>query len=324
MRERPASNRLCRTVCVLAVLTALCAAAYAQSIRIKPRAEVAGSQVRLGDVAAISGVAEQDAETFARVPVCTSPSPGVSKTVEADYLIARARQHGVPTDDMKIEGAARVNVVRAGNILSGEYLAGLLEEYIRSEMPWSYDEAEISCHPVGQPLRLPPGDMQVVIRHKPGYGFVGEGVFPTVVYLDGKRVRSLFLKARVEVYKGVAVAREYIARGSGLTPERVTMQPAALSTLRRGYYLDPAALAGLRARRDIPPGTVITSEMLEQPLLVRRGDEVLVKCETSSFEVTVKMRARAAGRLGDVVAVENPSSRKVLSATVTGPGELEL
>jgi len=308
-----------------ALTAAVCVAAQAQSIRIKKQAEVAGSQVHLGDLAEISGMPAEESERFARVPVCTSPLPGASKTVEADYLIARARLQGVPIDGMKVGGADRVSITSlAGNTLTPEYLVLRLEEYIRSEMPWSYDEAEILCRPIGRPLKLPAGEMHVAIRHQPAYTFVGEGVFPTAVYLDGKRVRSLFLKAHVEVYKPVMVAREHIAKGASLSGERVAGQTVALSALRGGYFLDRDALAALQARRDIVPGTVITAEMVERPLLVRRGDDVMLKYETSQIEVAVKMRARATGRLGDTIAVENPSSRKVLSALVTGPGEVEI
>jgi len=324
MTDRPYSMFL-KTVCAAALVVMVCAVAQAQSIRIKKRAEVAGGQVRLGDVAEISGVPAEDAEQFARVPVCASPLPGASKLIKADYLVARARQQGVPIDGMTIEGAGSVNVTSlAGNTLTSEFLVQQLEEYIRGEMPWSYDEAEILCHPAGRPLKLPAGEMQVVIRHQPAYTFVGEGVFPTVVYLDERRVRSLFLKAHVEVYKPVMVAREHIARGSALSGDRVAEQTVALSTLRGGYFLERDALAWLQARRDIVPGTVIAAEMVERPLLVRRGDDVMLKYKTSRIEVAVKMRARATGRLGDMIAVENRSSRKVLSAVVTGPGEVEI
>ena len=275
--------------------------------------EVAGSQVRLGDVAEISGVSAEDAEQFARVPICTSPLPGASKLVETDYLVARARQQGVPIDGMTIEGAGNVNVTAiAGNTLTSELLVQQLDEYIRNEMPWAYDEAEILCHPAGRPLKLPAGEMEVAIRHQSEYSFVGEGVFPAVVTLDGERVRSLFLKAHVEVYKPVMVAREHIAKGSPLSGERFTAQSAALSRLRTGYFLKRDALTKLQARRDIEPGTIISAEMVERPVLVRRGDDVTLKYDTPNIGVAVKMRARAMGRLGDVIVVEFPSSRKVV------------
>jgi len=319
-------NRLTGFGTVLVVLIALSGAGTAQSIRVKDSAEVESQQqVLLGDVAAVTGVPHQQAEMFERIPVCAAPVCGVSKDVEVDYLIARARQQGVPVDDMRVEGADRVRITaRPGNTLTPEYLSRLLETYIRAEMPWSYDEAEITCHPTGRPLQFAGGKLDVVIRHEPAYDFVGEGVFPASVYSDGRRVRSLFLKAHIEVYKPVAVADEHIGRGGLIAADRVTMRTAALSTLRGGYYTDPAALEGLQARRDITPRTVITPEMVERPLLVKRGDNVMLKCKTSNLDVTVKVRARSTGRLGEVVTVESPSSRKTLCAVVTGPGEVEL
>ena len=46
------------------------------------------------------------------MPICTSPAPGISRSIQADYIISRAHQRGVPVDDMEITGADRTSVTR--------------------------------------------------------------------------------------------------------------------------------------------------------------------------------------------------------------------
>jgi flagella basal body P-ring formation protein FlgA len=319
-------NRQTLRMCLVAAgIAAFCLSGAAQTIRIKDRAEVAGSQVRLGEVATITGVSSEETEKFASVPVCLSPMPGISRDIESDYLIARARRHGVAVDDVNVEGAIRVRITsRADNILTPEYLALMLEQYIFDEMPWTRQEVEVKTFPMGRAINLPAGKMEVRIEHRPEYGFVGEGVFPASVFLDGQRIRSMYLKAHVEVYRPVVVAREPIRRGTPIRSGHLGMRTATLSTMNGQGFLKPEAAAGMIARRDISPGDMLTTDNVERPLLVKRREDVLLKYETSTIEIAMKVRARTEGRLGDVIAVENIASRKVLNAVVTGPGEVQL
>jgi flagella basal body P-ring formation protein FlgA len=58
--------------------------------------------------------------------------------------------------------------------------------------------------------------------------------------------------------------------------------------------------------------------------LVRRNALVLVKASTGGFELTLNAKALADGASGDVIPVENLSSRGRLLALVTGENELSL
>lgn len=313
-------------VCITALAAILFGSvATAQTMLVKDRTEVSGSRVHLGEVATITGVSEKDTEKFDRVPICLSPMPGVTRDVGSDYLVARARQHGVPVDDLNIEGARRVRITsRSGNGLTPESLAMMLEQYILDEMPWARHEAQITCRPGGRPLTLPAGEMEVRIEHRPEYDFVGEGVFPTSVFLDGRRVRSMYLRAYIDVYRPVVVAGTHIGRGSPIRSEQLDMRTASLSAMNGECFVDPSELNGMVARRDLAPGTPITPDKVEAPIMVRRREDVMLEHDSGSMKISLKVRARTQGRIGDVITVDNLTSRKVLSVVVTGPGEVRL
>ena len=134
----------------------------------------------------------------------------------------------------------------------------------------------------------------------------------------------MYLKAHIEVYRPVVVAREPIRRGSPIRQSQLDMRTAKLSTMSGQGFPEPAAAAGMVARRDISPGAMLTTDNVELPLLVRRREDVLLKYKSSTVMIAMKVRARTEGRLGEVIEVENTGSRKVLNAIVTGPGEVEL
>ncbi len=83
-------------------------------------------------------------------------------------------------------------------------------------------------------------------------------------------------------------------------------------------------IVGAQARRDIRAGEVLTDAALIVPPVVKSGDEVRVSVSTGAIEVTGVGRASGSGRVGDLIRVLLPSSRKGLKARITGPGSVEI
>ncbi len=94
-------------------------------------------------------------------------------------------------------------------------------------------------------------------------------------------------------------------------------------------------LAGKETNRALPAGSPVGPRDVRAPVVVRMGDAVLVRVLTGASGLSIRARGRAlqAGVVGDTVSVEiaglggsaaaTPASRRTLSATVKGKGEVE-
>jgi flagella basal body P-ring formation protein FlgA len=87
---------------------------------------------------------------------------------------------------------------------------------------------------------------------------------------------------------------------------------------------DPAALTGMRVRRTVRAGETICTNVLERLPPVARGDEVTLRYTGRSFVLTARAVAQADGLLGKRVTVRNVGSGDLLTATVTGKGEVSV
>ena len=67
---------------------------------------------------------------------------------------------------------------------------------------------------------------------------------------------------------------------------------------------------------------VIVWQLLEAPVLVHRGEPVVIELRGASFAIRTTGRALASGSAGARVAVENPASKRVVHGTVTAPGQV--
>jgi flagella basal body P-ring formation protein FlgA len=81
---------------------------------------------------------------------------------------------------------------------------------------------------------------------------------------------------------------------------------------------------GLRARRSLATGHLLVEGDLEPVPLVLRNETVRVLLRQGAIEIEMRGEVLADGWLGDRVRVRNPMTRRLMTAVVSGPGEVRL
>jgi flagella basal body P-ring formation protein FlgA len=83
-------------------------------------------------------------------------------------------------------------------------------------------------------------------------------------------------------------------------------------------------IAGALAARDLAEGEIVNGRVARIPPAVRSGDQVAVRVVSGAVEVRALAVAQQSGRIGDVIRVINPSSRRPLRARVVGKAQVEV
>jgi flagella basal body P-ring formation protein FlgA len=86
----------------------------------------------------------------------------------------------------------------------------------------------------------------------------------------------------------------------------------------------PTDLVGARALTDIAAGQVLHRSMVVPAPLVRTGDEVALTLRSGPIVVEGRGIAAQTGRLGDVIHVVSPETKRRIAARVTGRGLAEV
>ena len=84
---------------------------------------------------------------------------------------------------------------------------------------------------------------------------------------------------------------------------------------------DASSIIGKAVRYPVREGSVIRMSALGQPTVVHRADPVKVTWSSGALSLSVTGTAQKDAAIGDVVQIENPASKKMIDAVVTGPGE---
>nr|WP_321241451.1 flagellar basal body P-ring formation chaperone FlgA [uncultured Tolumonas sp.] len=134
------------------------------------------------------------------------------------------------------------------------------------------------------------------------------------------------LRARVtvSVRLPVWVAARNISRQKTLSDADLQLQTTQLELLTHGFSVQGESLVNYRAVRPIAVGQVLDKNNLRPPLLVRKGEQVVIRAGQDGFAASMSGIALQDGVLGQMINVRNSSSQKEIQAEVSQRAEVSV
>jgi len=130
------------------------------------------------------------------------------------------------------------------------------------------------------------------------------------------------LNVPVEIHRAtdVLVLKRAVGRGENIRAEDVLVQPRVVPGLTSPYVSRITDLTGRLTRRPIPEGTAVTADALEAPLLIHRGQNVVLAARAGGIEVRAPGIALADAGAEQRVRVRNLNSLKVIEGVADTAG----
>jgi flagella basal body P-ring formation protein FlgA len=143
-----------------------------------------------------------------------------------------------------------------------------------------------------------------------------------ILFANGARTGSVV--ATLNVTGSAVRSSRALARGEDVAAYAVELADVELKGILLDRLPTQDEIVGAHARRNIRVGEVLTEAAVVVPPVVKSGDEVRVSVSTGVIQLSSVGRASGSGRVGDLIRVLMPASRKGLAARITGPGSVEL
>lgn len=125
-------------------------------------------------------------------------------------------------------------------------------------------------------------------------------------------------------YKQVAVLARPVEIGQRLSAEDVSFIRHDAGTLSKNSLIHPEQVVGREIKRSLKAGTVLNSDMLDAPLLIKRGEQVSIILIRPSLKIEMAGTALSAGRLDERIPVRNNSSQITVNARVIATGIVQV
>ena len=166
-------------------------------------------------------------------------------------------------------------------------------------------------------LLTPTKDRLVHIRELGRSDLMALGI---VIYEGERIVLEKTLRFEALVQRKVMVSTTQIPRKSAISDENVTIEERWLPMTEPIAAIEESM--GQIARSTIDPGSMVMTSMLEPPIMVKRGDLVSARSIAGQIVVTLQVRAKNSGCLGEIIELESLNRKQQFSARVAGHGRV--
>jgi flagella basal body P-ring formation protein FlgA len=189
-------------------------------------------------------------------------------------------------------------------------------DHVRSQLPAG---ARLSAGTLDQRLRLAACPEPLAAA-----GDAGTGASVSVEVRCVSRGWKLYVPVAVSVQVPVLVAARGLNRGDVAGLADVEVQQRDRAGLGASWLSDPQQLEGLVVARAVSAGSVLMPAQFSLARLVRRGQSVTLLGQAASFQVRAQGKALGDAAAGELVRVENLSSRRVVQGRVLADGSVQV
>jgi flagella basal body P-ring formation protein FlgA len=145
----------------------------------------------------------------------------------------------------------------------------------------------------------------------------GDGICAVVIDTKAGRSKNVQVPFRVFVKKKLFVLKMAGKKDEAIKKGDILIKETYMNGKGVEYPTSLEDLAGKILKRDVPANTIITYQMLAEPVAVQRGEIVNIVAENKKLLLLLKGKMIDKGRLGDMVRVKNISSGKEIVGRVT-------
>jgi len=295
--------------------------AAACTVRLRPQAAVKGAAPILADIADLSGDDKALLDQLAHMPLGSISDARLLSRADVLALIKVAIPDLV---DVQIIGAEFTRVSIATRAPEATEIAAILKAYLASVTPWKEEEIEIRSIDNLKAIALPEGEIQLrVVSHGAPLNF-RSALVSVEVSLNGKSLRTFWVKADVRVRAQVVQAARPVSYRSVLKADDLREALCDIEDPHSAYIRTAAEAVGMIAKRALGQGELLNLNCVDGASLVRSGETVRLLVQSGSISMTVLARALQNGKLGDPVKVKNIDSDRVVTAVVTGRCEVRV
>lgn len=135
---------------------------------------------------------------------------------------------------------------------------------------------------------------------------------------------TIYVPVRLHAWVDAVVAAANLAPNTRIVADQLSRGRVDMFSSNGGLVTDPNQAEGKILRIGLLAGAPLQLPFLELPILVHRGQKVLVTLLDDTMTIKATALALEDGRAGESITVENPDSKKPMRATVAEDGTVQI
>jgi flagella basal body P-ring formation protein FlgA len=141
---------------------------------------------------------------------------------------------------------------------------------------------------------------------------------------QGESPWTVHVPVRTSTFAEVFIANRLLPRGVAIQLADLRQERREVGQLSHGYFENAETVVGRMPKRSLPKGAVVSPNDLELNRVIQRGAKVTIIASSGGITVRMPGKALDDAAEGDLIKVENLSSKRIVEAVVLRPGVVEV
>ncbi|HLA40301.1 MAG TPA: flagellar basal body P-ring formation chaperone FlgA [Candidatus Glassbacteria bacterium] len=281
-------------------------------VLLRADARIATSQLRLGEVAEVSGFDEGLIAMLDSLPLGPAPLPGESQIISKMDIRRSLANHRIDPLRVAFTGEDSVTVTRTGRVVSHAEIKELVDKFIQS--CWADEDVrtEILYTRLPEELALENENCTLTVLD-PVKAQPSGALAVSAAAMDGDRVVARFpVSIKVRLWRNVIIMKNSLSQGDIVSPDDISFAELELTGQHSEFITAADDAIGMRIKRPVQTGQALTESHVERPPLVERGDEVLLVVKYKGITIRCQGKAWQKGHKGDRILVRNQYGKNLL------------
>ena len=275
----------------------------------------------LGRVSIIQGSKSLVARA-SEIPLGRISVPGQKIVLERSMILSRLACSGIPASKVTLTGSEKITVKQQNRTISSSEFVSLADSLLK-KMPGN---TACKWNPIREPkdFVVPAGSDDIKFSTSLiQTGVKNQARVEIIVFSGNNKIglRQVTFSLTYECRQ--AVTKIDIPAGGVFNPENIKIETIQSNNPEPVDWKSPY---GQVAKRPLPAGTVLASNMLESiepPVILKRNQNVVIRIERPGFLITAMGIAMQDGRAGDYIKVRNTDSQRIILAKIKEDGTVE-
>ena len=209
-------------------------------------------------------------------------------------------------------------MIDAAEIEPLQHIREVARAFVAAQYGDEKGEVEIVPGKLDPRLRMPKCDQDLDAEYSASSSRGGS--LTVNIRCNGIKPWSIYVPVQVKVMQNVVVLAHSVQRNRIIRRSDVRVEKRDINRMHSGYFTDPKEVIGKKLKRSVGSGLALSPVYVESPLLVKRGQKVVLVAELSGITVKMAGKAMSNGAAGERVKVKNLSSNRVVEGLVTDSG----
>ncbi len=292
-------------------------------VRVTGETTVESSLINLGDIAEVSGEKSQ-AERVKNISLGYAPNIGAVRELSRERISLLISSAGYKAQDFRLVSPQTVSVRRAAQEIGATQIREAIETAVQNNISAEVIEMRLIKADLPEKILVPLGKVEI----RANLGGVRNLFAPFVVSIEIRVNDAVFRRvsanAEAEGFAEILVAEQQLNSNSKISASDVRLEKRRIEKPLVKYLRDAEELRGKILIKNVACDEEITSDSFISAVVIRNGDPVRIVGQSGKLQIIVNGEARAAGKIGDRIAVKNLQSNIILQAVVVDEGLVKI